>query len=483
MSTKFHIGENGPAPCHAQPGKCPINPDGSEHFDSMNEATAEYEKVVQEKAQNGEIWTDLVKQTRRDTLDTPQVDKLRELESKGLENLTPAEQNEYLTVARLVDNQNTLTFDPTYAPTNEDFDNIAKKYSNMSLKSGKTEELTPEMVEGLDYPDGFVDLDSAMFDLVEDDSAEVEAEITSFEDGTIALHFRDKKNLNSHNFYHNEKTGEMVENVHYGSGEAGLDVYQKNLETGEVERVFKTDETGRWIEYDKNRQISGSSYNGGISYYETIGSDVASRRVLGDNGLLNDTQVYHQEDASFMVHATDGVETCEIGDTGYIAPSATANTRTNGGTISLDTYSYSPGSKPVLVEYEKTRLPGAEEVKPGRTYTKVEYWAKEGEKPIRLECQDGTETPVSITDSNGKKTNIPPNHRIVTKEHPSELKYSIVSNDDNSVFYEIDATDRVLDAQNKALEQAERNRNSKTRAEFEEVKKKQYEGTFWRWAE
>lgn len=48
MSNKFHIGEKGPAPCHAQPGKCPINPDGSEHYSTMEEAVDVYENTVEE---------------------------------------------------------------------------------------------------------------------------------------------------------------------------------------------------------------------------------------------------------------------------------------------------------------------------------------------------------------------------------------------------------------------------------------------------
>ena len=48
MSNKFHIGENGPMPCNAQPGKCPINPDGSEHYSTMEEAVDAYESTVEE---------------------------------------------------------------------------------------------------------------------------------------------------------------------------------------------------------------------------------------------------------------------------------------------------------------------------------------------------------------------------------------------------------------------------------------------------
>lgn len=66
MSTKFHIGENGPAPCHARPGKCPINRDGSEHFDSMDEATERYEQKIAERhnGQNGTTSENLADQNK-----------------------------------------------------------------------------------------------------------------------------------------------------------------------------------------------------------------------------------------------------------------------------------------------------------------------------------------------------------------------------------------------------------------------------------
>ena len=52
MSTKYHLGENGPMPCNAQPGKCPVNRDGSEHFDNMLDAISAYETKVAENAEN-----------------------------------------------------------------------------------------------------------------------------------------------------------------------------------------------------------------------------------------------------------------------------------------------------------------------------------------------------------------------------------------------------------------------------------------------
>ena len=46
MATRFHLSENGPAPCEAKPGNCPI---GGDHFDNENSAIEAYEKKVEKE--------------------------------------------------------------------------------------------------------------------------------------------------------------------------------------------------------------------------------------------------------------------------------------------------------------------------------------------------------------------------------------------------------------------------------------------------
>lgn len=42
----YHIGKNGPAPCRAKVGKCPL---GGKHFPSMDEAQGKYEQDLQKQ--------------------------------------------------------------------------------------------------------------------------------------------------------------------------------------------------------------------------------------------------------------------------------------------------------------------------------------------------------------------------------------------------------------------------------------------------
>ena len=56
MTTKFHIGKNGPAPCHATKRACRFG-GGETHYDSMEEAVSAYENTVEEekpKTANGD---------------------------------------------------------------------------------------------------------------------------------------------------------------------------------------------------------------------------------------------------------------------------------------------------------------------------------------------------------------------------------------------------------------------------------------------
>lgn len=44
MSNRFHVGEDGPKPCSAAPGNCPLDNEG-QHFDKKEEAQQHYEKL------------------------------------------------------------------------------------------------------------------------------------------------------------------------------------------------------------------------------------------------------------------------------------------------------------------------------------------------------------------------------------------------------------------------------------------------------
>lgn len=418
-----------------------------------------------------------------DALITPEVERLEELELKGYIDLTPSEHEEHTALVSTMKIQYLLTIDPSHAPNSEDFDNIAKGLAGLNLEGGEVRDLNRETAKTLDYPDGFMSLSSAIYDFVETNPY-IKAEFSEFSDGTMALHFENQKNRTSNHYYYNENSTQKVEIGENRFGRINVTVYRidengdKVVNTASSSGMRGEHKAGFWTEIYPN---------GESVVCRKTKNDERLKKSKGFDGLLEGTQEYSKNGYSIDVFATGGVENVHSDAYGKILPSRESYLKAYGSDVSKTTRIFAPGSKPVLiVEYREVDA-FEEDFDPMFAYAKVVYHPfGSSQEYTKIICHQGTDEPRIIDgffDGKHKKISVPPNHHLEEYNIDNRVRFSIVENLSGKVFYELDVSDDLMKAREEALKQAERNRNAKTREEFEQIKKSQYDGIFSRWKE
>ena len=276
MSNKYHIGENGPAPCRARPGKCPINPDGSEHYDNIEEATERYEQKVAEKhdGQNGMISENLSEARKFRVLNEIRSDQT------------------FLNPGEFVDKNDEISY----------MDKVASQKSDVDTESLASREVLES---------GVLE-DSAEFDhhfpLVHSDMPRfTETKYEKVENGYILTSEKDKRTFR---YYQDGKNGAMVVCDHSDPKNPGLEVSKievKDYENfGPAPAILKnTDRYGRNTIYgDYGEYLSVRDPEGYTTEYDgdfdgNISTRVTTRK--GPDGLPNGLQekVVTSLDASY----------------------------------------------------------------------------------------------------------------------------------------------------------------------------------------
>ena len=481
MSNKFHIGENGPMPCSAQPGKCPINPDGSEHYGTMEEAVEAYEiKTKEEEAIRG-VGAENPKTEK--TPKTKEGEELEKLAEKGLDNLSPYENEKYLTLSSMVDIQEDLALGGPNGekPEIEDFDKLAEKYANTSLKQGETYAMSADEAETL-YEDTKIPYLQHSIERFLDGYGQ--ANITTFEGGN-ALHFTNTL-TGSQDYFYSDRIQDEALHVHYGNTPGGPFVivreYERNRNTGEFDEVFTADNSGSWTS-NFGGEVEGVSNFG----YRTIDWKEGEKSLYQEtnySGLLNGTQVEQGKDGSYTsVRAKDGVEVVsgfEEDSNGYITSSRLTRYESDLGWEG-EKYTYAPGSDVVLTVENRYGSDGGVDLEDRSEYERVVYYPdRNSDKADRIICRGAS--PVRIERANGETIDVPPSgYQIRTANGGEKMVVQVLRMSDGEELFKIDATDRLLDAQVSAMEKAHQNRNAKTKEEYQKVLENQYDGVFSKW--
>lgn len=404
--------------------------------------------------------------------------KVEDFLARGLDNLLPSEREEYSTLCSMVEIQADLRFeDYDREPETSDFDKLAKKYANMDLGNGETSVLTETMAEGI-YDKARI---PSLKYLIEDalyygiDSAT----LTGFEDGTRAIRFTRPKDGSQSHCYMNEIQGKGVFILYDSHPEhpvSGISVFEKNQQTGEMDEVFSADNIGSWSRYSGDENERVSEFGDRVLNWESDGTGY--HRETNFSGLLNEVQgAKNYYDSRYLVRAKDGVEVTGSWGDNYVAYSRLYHYESDLGWVG-EKSTYAPGSDVVLT-VENRYFYGDTDLS---EYVHVAYRpSADSDREDRIICR-GVD-PVKIERANGEIINVPLGYKV-KEEHGTgrKLVIRVVNKADGTELFKIDATERLLDAQNLALEKARQNRSAKTEEEYREILKSQYDGVFSPWA-